>query len=92
MKAVIINLRQLRLLLLVIPLLLVFMFMYKYTLPEAEEEHLVQPEAKKLYGEFLTWEEARQYFNKYSSATVIDLDTGQQFNVQRRGGSNHADV
>jgi hypothetical protein len=92
MKAVIVNLRQLRLLLIVIPLLLVFIFMYKYTLPEVEENHLVQPEPKELYGEFLTWEEARQYFNKYSSATIMDLDTGLQFNVQRRGGSNHADV
>ncbi len=88
----IVNLRQLRLLLIVIPLLLVFIFMYKYTLPEVEENHLVQPEPKELYGEFLTWEEARQYFNKYSSATIMDLDTGLQFNVQRRGGSNHADV
>jgi hypothetical protein len=92
MKAVIINLRQLRLLLIIIPLLLVFMFLYQYTLPEAEKEHPVQPEPKKLYGEFLTWEEARQYFNKYSSATVMDLDTGLQYNVQRRGGSSHADV
>jgi hypothetical protein len=89
---VIINLRQLRLLLIAIPLLLVFIFMYKYTPPKVEEKHLVQSEPKKPYGEFLTWEEARQYFNKYSSATVIDLDTGQQFNVQRRGGSSHADV
>jgi hypothetical protein len=88
----VINLRQLRLLLIVILLLLVFIFIYKYTLPEVEEEHLVQPEPKQLYGEFLTWEEARQYFNKYSSATIIDLDTGQQYNVQRRGGSSHADV
>ncbi len=88
----IINLRQLRLLLIVIPLMLVFVFIYQYTLPEAEEEHPAQPEAKKLYGEFLTWEEARQYFNKYSSATVMDLDTGLQYNIQRRGGSSHADV
>jgi hypothetical protein len=92
MKAVIINLRQLRLLLIVIPLLLIFILMFKYTLPESEEEHLAQPEPKKLYGEFITWEETRQYFNKYSSATVMDLDTGLQFNVQRRGGSSHADV
>lgn len=88
----IINLRPLRLLLIVISLLLIFILMYKHTLPEIKQEHLAQPESNTIYGEFLTWEEARQYFNKYSSATVIDLDTGQQFNVQRRGGSNHADV
>lgn len=88
----IINLRQLRLLLVVIPLLLIFIFMYKYTLPESQEKHPTQPEPKKVYGEFLAWEEARHYFNKFSSATVIDLDTGLQFNVQRRGGTYHADV
>jgi len=87
----IINLRQLRLLLIAIPLLLVFTFLYKYALPE-REEHLASSKPEKLYGEFLTWTEARKYFNKYSSATVIDLDTGMQFNVQRRGGTYHADV
>lgn len=88
----IINLRQLRLLLVVIPLLLIIIMMCKHVLPEREEQHLAPSKPKKLYGEFLAWEEARQYFNKYSSATVIDLDTGMQFNVQRRGGTYHADV
>lgn len=66
--------------------------MYKYTLPESEEEHPIQQEPKNMCGEFLAWEETRHYFNKYSSATVMDLDTGLQFNVQRRGGTYHADV
>lgn len=88
----VINLRQLRLLLIAIPLLLIFIFIQKHTLPEIEKEQPVKPEVKELYGDFLTWDEARQYFNKYSSATVTDLDTGLQFNVQRRGGSSHADV
>lgn len=88
----IINLRQLRLLLVVIPLLLIFIFMYKCTLPESEEEHPIQQEPKNMCGEFLAWEEVRHYFNKFSSATVMDLDTGLQFNVQRRGGTYHADV
>lgn len=88
----IINLRQLRLLMFVIPLLLIFIFMYKYTLPESEEGHPIQQEPEKMCGEFLTWEETRHYFNKFSSATILDLDTGLQFNVQRRGGTYHADV
>ncbi|MGS0763687.1 hypothetical protein [Syntrophomonas curvata] len=91
MKAVVVNLRQLRLLLIVVPLLLIFIFMQKHTLPEMETEPSL-PQPKEFYGQFLAWEEARQHFNKYSSATVIDLNTGLQFNVQRRGGSSHADV
>lgn len=87
----VVNLRQLRLLLIAIPLLLIFIFMQKHTLPEIEKEQTV-PQSRKLFGQFLAWDEARQYFNKYSSATVTDLDTGLQFNVQRRGGSSHADV
>lgn len=87
----VVNLRQLRLLLIAIPLLLIFIFMQKHTLPEIEKEQTV-PQSRKLFGQFLAWDEARQYFNKYSSATVTDLDTGLQFNIQRRGGSSHADV
>jgi hypothetical protein len=91
-KAVLINLRQLRLLLIAIPLLLVFILIQKYIMPELEEEPPVRPEPKKLYGEFTAWEEARQYFARYCSATVIDMESGKQFNIQRRGGSSHADV
>jgi hypothetical protein len=90
-KAVVVNLRQLRLLLIAIPLLLIFGLMQRHILSEMEPEPSL-PEPDKLYGQFLDWEEVRQYFNKYSSATVVDLDTGLQFNVQRRGGSSHADV
>jgi len=44
------------------------------------------------YGEFLTWDAVNKIFPKNASATVIDYDTGMQFQVQRRGGYNHADV
>lgn len=87
----VVNLRQLRWLLVAIPLLLVFILLQKYTLPENETKPLL-PATPKIHGQFLAWEDARQYFNKYSSATVTDLDTGLQFNIQRRGGSSHADV
>lgn len=43
-------------------------------------------------GEFMSWDEVNKIFPKFASATVIDFDTGMQFQIQRRGGSNHADV
>ncbi|MEW8986531.1 MAG: hypothetical protein AB2401_05930 [Bacillus sp. (in: firmicutes)] len=39
-----------------------------------------------------TWEKVNQLLPKYSKFTVIDLETGQKFRVQRRAGSRHADV
>ncbi len=44
------------------------------------------------YGEFLSWDAVDKIFPKGAKATVIDYDTGMQFEIQRRGGSNHADV
>lgn len=43
-------------------------------------------------GEFLTWAEVNKIFPKNATATVIDYDSGMQFEVQRRGGYNHTDV
>ncbi|WP_096154411.1 hypothetical protein [Bacillus sp. FJAT-45066] len=47
---------------------------------------------KQHYGEDISWNLANQLLPKYSSFTVLDLDTGNSFQVQRRAGSNHADV
>ena len=47
---------------------------------------------KEHYGTDISWKDANQLLPKYSSFTVLDLDTGQSFKVQRRAGSNHADV
>jgi hypothetical protein len=44
------------------------------------------------YGDFLSWNEVNKLFPKNACATVIDFDTGMQFQVQRRGGYNHVDV
>ncbi|CAM5794291.1 MULTISPECIES: hypothetical protein [Brevibacillus] len=44
------------------------------------------------YGRPTPWSEARQEFKRMSYATVIDLETGKSFRVQRRAGSRHADV
>jgi len=38
------------------------------------------------------WEEVDDILPKYSKFTVVDLETGMKFRVQRRAGSNHADV
>jgi len=38
------------------------------------------------------WEEVNEILPRYSKFTVVDLETGLRFRVQRRAGSNHADV
>lgn len=38
------------------------------------------------------WEEVNEILPKYSKFTVVDLETGLEFRVQRRAGRNHADV
>ncbi|MBT2677862.1 hypothetical protein J7E38_02555 [Bacillus sp. ISL-35] len=38
------------------------------------------------------WEEVNEILPRYSKFTVMDLETGLRFRVQRRAGSNHADV
>lgn len=50
------------------------------------------PPPEKIYGQLLPWKEADNIFPRYAVATVADLETGLEFGVQRRGGSNHADV
>ncbi|WLR56744.1 hypothetical protein LC048_07650 [Mesobacillus subterraneus] len=38
------------------------------------------------------WEQVNEILPRYSKFTVVDLETGMEFRVQRRAGSNHADV
>lgn len=52
--------------------------------------HSEPPEIAR--GEYLSWEEVDKLFYRYSNALVIDVDTGLSFQVQRRGGTYHADV
>ena len=64
-------------------------------LPSKAQEALqaqVQALRAKHYGELLTWEEASLVLPKYSSFTVLDVETGLSFEGQRRAGSHHADV
>ncbi|MDQ0246732.1 hypothetical protein J2S09_004336 [Bacillus fengqiuensis] len=42
--------------------------------------------------EMLSWEKVDQIIPNKTKFTVIDVETGKQFNVQRRAGSKHADV
>ncbi|PGL68946.1 hypothetical protein [Bacillus sp. AFS055030] len=42
--------------------------------------------------EIQDWEAVNKIIPKYSLFTVIDVETGKSFNVQRRAGSRHADV
>ncbi|WP_052475968.1 hypothetical protein [Cohnella kolymensis] len=72
---------------------------------EQEGERLILPEkfAKKLlthvrllrgrhYGELKDWTEADRLVFRKSVFSVKDLETGLTFRVQRRAGSDHADV
>lgn len=42
--------------------------------------------------EMLNWSEVNQLLPKYTKFTVMDVETGKKFKVQRRAGSHHADV
>ncbi|MDP4083584.1 MAG: hypothetical protein Q8934_03105 [Bacillota bacterium] len=42
--------------------------------------------------EMLPWKNVDKLLPRYTKFTVMDLETGKQFRVQRRAGSHHADV
>jgi hypothetical protein len=42
--------------------------------------------------EMLSWKDVNKLLPKYSTFIVMDVETGKQFQVQRRAGSHHADV
>lgn len=42
--------------------------------------------------EMLNWKDVNHILPKYTKFTVLDVETGKKFKVQRRAGSNHADV
>jgi hypothetical protein len=42
--------------------------------------------------EMLNWKEVNHLLPRYTKFTVMDVETGKQFKVQRRAGSHHADV
>ncbi|MFZ5633112.1 MAG: hypothetical protein ACOY40_09730 [Bacillota bacterium] len=73
---------------LVPPVYKIILAKHNKTVPEPGEIK----EKPSPYGEFLAWEEANRVFPKYARATIIELETGLQFRVQRRAGRYHADV
>ncbi|WP_245959429.1 hypothetical protein [Neobacillus piezotolerans] len=48
--------------------------------------------AMKQQAKMAPWEKADAIFPRYSTFTVVDVETGKRFRVQRRAGSRHADV
>ncbi|WNR46490.1 hypothetical protein [Paenibacillus roseipurpureus] len=59
---------------------------------QAALRNQVQSLRAKHYGELLTWEDASRVLPKFSSFTVLDVESGLSFEGQRRAGSHHADV
>lgn len=53
---------------------------------------LAKDEGIGLLIEMLPWEEVNGILPKYSKFTVLDVETGKRFEVQRRAGNRHADV
>jgi hypothetical protein len=62
--------------------------------PETKEKLklCVQRAEAKYYGEVVPWDKVEELFPKKTNVQVIDLETGLAFQVQRRAGSQHADV
>jgi hypothetical protein len=44
------------------------------------------------YGKLVTWEDAKLIMPRYSIFSISEIETGLTFRVQRRAGSDHADV
>jgi len=59
---------------------------------ELEEVKPHSTENSSRYGEPLPWSQVRLLFPRYTVAVVEDLETGKRFEVERRGGTYHADV
>jgi hypothetical protein len=67
---------------------IIFFFFLPLSLPI----HIASAEEIALNIEIMPWEKANSFIPKYTKFTVMDTDTGLSFKVQRRAGSNHADV
>ncbi|WP_078434649.1 hypothetical protein [Metabacillus halosaccharovorans] len=63
---------------------------YKHTYGITGDKASVHPISFE--PELPNWEEVKKVIPRQSTFTVIDVDTGKKFDVQRRAGSGHADV
>lgn len=70
-------------------ILTLFLYVFKFDNRKGQTSDL---DNEIIYGEMLTWAQVNKVFPKFAKATVIDVDTRMSFQVQRRGGSSHADV
>ncbi|RSD26244.1 hypothetical protein [Mesobacillus subterraneus] len=68
-------------------LLVVIVFIFFYG-----EDIYAKKQSKKDSIKMTQWEKVNEILPRYSKFTVVDLETGLRFRVQRRAGSNHADV
>lgn len=57
---------------------------------KAEEKEISSPISFDI--QLLNWNSINEMLPRYSKFTIIDMESGKQFNVQRRAGSQHADV
>ncbi|UUZ83365.1 hypothetical protein LJK88_05550 [Paenibacillus sp. P26] len=67
----------------------------KFSLPGEIQSKLVRlrEEARQAhYGRMADWSEAEKMIPRKSVCTVIDVETGLKFEVQRRAGNRHADM
>lgn len=55
-------------------------------------ESSVRELRKRHYGELADWSALKDKLPRGAAFSVVDLITGQEFRVQRRAGSSHADV
>lgn len=67
-------------------ILLTSFFLFNGQFVEAKDEGI------GISVEMLPWDEVNGILPKYSKFTILDVETGKRFNVQRRAGSGHADV
>jgi hypothetical protein len=78
------------------PLLIIVFLIYLFIPPlESHAKDLKYKDENQPISfeiEILPWETARDILPKGMKFTVIDVETGLQFKVQRRAGSKHADV
>ncbi|NLT95625.1 MAG: hypothetical protein GXW85_08890 [Clostridia bacterium] len=56
------------------------------------EKYLMRIAKGSPFGELIPWNEADKIFPRMAKGRIRDLETGLAFNIQRRGGSLHADV
>lgn len=88
----IINLHRYRFIIIALLLLALIFGVYRYYFEKNKENPQAELEEQLFYGEFLTWNQVNKLFPQNAKVEVSDIETGMQFQVQRRGGMCHADV